>query len=154
MLTTALIVFAFAMNDPSVASPKVWDCVPVENDRSVAEKYELILSPEGSCTVFLRKDEMGIRIEGTIVDECNQKFQFRATMMMAEYPKEKTKVVILFFDSQPKKGEVKTPLNAMDKFLVFMENLPNEKAKFFLRHYPKNLASFTVLIPLQVEQRK
>lgn len=154
MLTTALIVFALVINDPIVASPKAWECTPIENDRSYIEKYELVLSPEESCSVFLRKDEMGIRIEGTIVDECEQKFNFRATMMIAEYQKDKTKVVILFFDSQPKKDETKTPLNAMDKFLGFLENIPNEKAKFFLRYYPKNLANYTVLIPLQMESRK
>ena len=151
MLTQAFLALALACSDSANANSPTWSSAPVENDRNFQEGFVIELSPRESCKVFVRKDGLGIRIEGVVVDECEERFEFRATMMRAKMVNQKTELIVLFFDNQLKKNGLPAPLDAMDKFLKHIENIPSDRAKFFLSRYPEKLTTYTVLISLPEE---
>jgi hypothetical protein len=151
MLTQAFLVLALGCSGSANANSPTWSSAPVENDRNFSESFTIELSPLEQCTVFVRKDGNGIRIHGSMIDECEARHEFRVNMMRARMVNQKTELIILFFDNQLKKNGAPAPFSAMDKFLKHIETLESEQAKFFLRRYPEKLTTYTVLISLQEE---
>ena len=132
----------------SSAGPPAWTSESVENDRNFSNKYTISLSERESCTVMVRKDGLGVTIEGSIVDECDEQFKFRATMLRAKMVNQKTQVIVLFFDNQLKKNGAPAPFSAMDKFLPHIGGIGDARAQFFLERFPNKLTTYSVLIPL------
>lgn len=157
---TALSLALLGGDSPSTIS-QTWKEVELVPLRPVAENeparekrvaYELRVSETEVCKVSLLDGKTGIDIHVQVTEVCDGvsvSYDCHIRMMMARLLKQKKDVVIIFYDTQPKKNSPALPLTLFDYFRKYVDQCPNEDIRWFLSHYPEKLEAPSVLVDMK-----
>lgn len=159
MLTQVLLSLALLGGDSPNAVTPTWKIVEQallrpqtdsEPERKQRFVYELRISETDICAVSLLEGNTGIHIRLTVTrpnkDKVSQKYECHVRLMRARLLNEKKEVVILFYDTQPKKGEPALPLDLFEPFKKYADSVPNAEIQWLLSHYPDKLEAPSVLV--------